>query len=343
MQYSFLLVLFSLIYTENVSKGLVILQRNIYFVLFALIIFSYEKQTKNLIKAFSFGTVAVCVLALLTVLVKIIINKGFYFEVGDYRYKEYYFLYSNLSSNVFLDPSYLSFMNLIALFFFIYNYKKKYIVYMILIFIVTILLSSKITYITLIFFGVLEIIKGVKYSKNKIYLLISGLFIFGIIFIKLIDTEFVKGRFIKDLNFELPNYDKTHHTYWNSSTQRIAIWDCTFQVIQENLFFGVGYGDAEDEMLKIYNEKGFKRGVIFQFNTHNQYLQILLCSGIIGFLAIGVFFITPLFILKDFRGFFFQVLIMFSIWGISESYLQREQGIIILASLIPLFYKKNLP
>ncbi|EIJ39481.1 lipid A core-O-antigen ligase-like enyme [Galbibacter orientalis DSM 19592] len=65
---------------------------------------------------------------------------------------------------------------------------------------------------------------------------------------------------------------------------RVVIWENAIDIISENFFVGVGLGDANNELTKSYKINNNFYQLSNKFNAHNQYLQILLQSGIVGLL-----------------------------------------------------------
>lgn len=69
-----------------------------------------------------------------------------------------------------------------------------------------------------------------------------------------------------------------------NTDNRIPIWTSAVKVIKKNLILGVGPGDASKELREVYKNSGFSEVYYDNLNAHNQYLEVLLSMGIIGFL-----------------------------------------------------------
>ena len=65
---------------------------------------------------------------------------------------------------------------------------------------------------------------------------------------------------------------------------RIPIWKSSINVIKHNLVLGVGAGDASYELQKEYLSDGYSEMYYNNLNAHDQYLEILLGTGLIGLL-----------------------------------------------------------
>jgi O-antigen ligase len=66
--------------------------------------------------------------------------------------------------------------------------------------------------------------------------------------------------------------------------ERIIIWESAAEIIRRNLILGVGIGDVRTELVKQYDRIGEEKISKERLNAHNQFLEILVENGIIGFL-----------------------------------------------------------
>ncbi len=94
------------------------------------------------------------------------------------------------------------------------------------------------------------------------------------------------------LLWEIDMYSTFGTISGSSVVQRYIFLKSTWGIIKKNLFFGVGVGDAKDELFKYYkaNEPNLRQES--WKSTHNQYLYIWLTSGLLGFaiFMFGFFF-----------------------------------------------------
>lgn len=136
------------------------------------------------------------------------------------------------------------------------------------------------------------------------------------------------------------NQDKDLGDLKNLSTNnRILIYKNYFNLIKSNYMIGHGYKNGSMIVNSKFNHS---------FNTHNQYLQALFHSGVIGLLLLILFSISP-FILKrkkTKKKYGFEFLIVFILFNfLFESLLFRQWGLIYVCfsySVYFQFYKKNL-
>jgi O-antigen ligase len=131
-----------------------------------------------------------------------------------------------------------------------------------------------------------------------------------------------------------------------SSTQtRKEIYNCSFKLLKSNWIFGYGFGDVNDKLIKCYSHVS-KYLVDGEFNSHNQYLSILLGCGVFGLLSIIflLYFNFKVFTIEK-HYFFLSVLLFYSIIMFVENILERQSGVILFSFFINLFsffsYKKK--
>ena len=71
------------------------------------------------------------------------------------------------------------------------------------------------------------------------------------------------------------NYDKIRNM-----DPRFQIWESCIDIIRQNPVIGVGYSHVKPELLQKYKEKGLELNLNEKFNSHNQFFQFALESGI---------------------------------------------------------------
>ncbi len=70
---------------------------------------------------------------------------------------------------------------------------------------------------------------------------------------------------------------------WNGIAIRKAIWTCAWDLIQENPVLGVGTGDGQDALQQAYANRKFHLAALYnRYNAHNQYVQVVVCAGLVG-------------------------------------------------------------
>jgi O-antigen ligase len=107
------------------------------------------------------------------------------------------------------------------------------------------------------------------------------------------------------------------------------------QLTSNSKFFGFGVGDVQKELNKQYFDNKFNLLAKVEYNAHNQYIQIVLTVGYIGlfiFLVALIYCTYNLHLKKDYFG--VTILIFFSIFFNTESYLERQNGIIFFSLIL---------
>jgi O-antigen ligase len=117
---------------------------------------------------------------------------------------------------------------------------------------------------------------------------------------------------------------------WDGSSIRLAIWRCSFDLIEQHGLIGLGTGDVQDELQKAYEKRKFYFASRYNnYNAHNQYIQQLLSHGIIGLvsllLSIGIGFYLAF---KQKNTLYFYFLVIFAVICLTESFLEINKGII---------------
>ncbi len=198
-----------------------------------------------------------------------------------------------------------------------------------------ILLSSKMVIISLFVILVLFIGSVIINIKQRLLLIFVALIIpvFAIIYIPNINSRF------NEL-FTNSTYSEINKN--NSSSIRVTINSCTFELIEKSWFFGYGVGDVQDELNTCYRSRSTLL-LENQYNTHNQYLSIWLGTGLIGLLAF-LYMLFFNFRLAKYNNdlLFISLLILFSLNLLTENILERQSGVIIFSFLINFYGIYNL-
>jgi O-antigen ligase len=65
--------------------------------------------------------------------------------------------------------------------------------------------------------------------------------------------------------------------------ERILVWESAVKIVKNNLVVGVGIGDVQSELVSEYLNSGEDKLARQRLNAHNQFLEVLLEGGVIGF------------------------------------------------------------
>lgn len=230
--------------------------------------------------------------------------------------------------------------------------KKRYValLFILALFGCQVLLASRLALVTTILISGMAVFTFVKNqfsSKLASILVVSVALLSIVVFLK---VPAIKNRFESITNtsyqFDNPNplnhYNAdSKHTNWNSLNSRLAFWHCAWDKIKEEPITGYGIGDAQNVLYQEYESKNFLLAIKTNFNTHNQYLDLWLSSGIIGLLILILWIALPLF--WSIQQNAYLVFLLFSIIGlalITENMLTRNQGIFIISLVGGMAYRQ---
>lgn len=114
----------------------------------------------------------------------------------------------------------------------------------------------------------------------------------------------------------------------DTSDARYLIFGSSLKGISQSLPFGVGIGDKNDVLAKIYEETGEDYAIQAQYNSHNIYLDAMLTMGIPGLLLLLAALAVPT-VMAWRRRDFILISLIFSVAfsGLFEAILNRQMGI----------------
>lgn len=346
-----------LFYSNNFESGLFDLEVKLsIFFIPVVSIFITDKVQVNyrlILKLFVFGNLLASITCLVLALYKSIsfnelgdlifessnwptVTQGLgFFQLINHRYS--FFSYSFLS--VFHHPSYFSvyiIFSIAILVYLIRSSKKKHIMYYGIIVYFTIfiwLLGSRAGYITyLISFFSFILIVILKFKKYWIGIGAIGIgAIFGLIVLS-------NGQIIKNIK-ETTNILENTQSLNKDSDIRLRLWKSAFEVFKDNLWFGVGIGDLDQEMSRKYEQYNLDLEKEHIYNPHNQYLTEAAKLGLVGLLIFTGWIITVLIITAKRKQFlFFYFMLIFAINLFFESMLNLIAGIAYFAFFYSLLY-----
>lgn len=346
----FLLYVLSLIYTENFSEGASAIEKRISFLLFPIIIGlipkSYIKK-KLLVKLF---ILSCFVGALLCLAVAFYRNISEQIELGkDLLYlNEWFFSYHVLSSTIGIHAIYFSVycsFCLLALLTQILGFNKivldfnrlfiKFLICFLSIFII--LLSSRIV-IAVTLLLTLGFTFVFYFQQKKLWrftLVFFGIifFTFSFIFINPIN----KTRFQEALDLESTYSDNK----FGGRDLRFMQWKVAWNdLIRNNLLIGIGPGDAREALNKLY--KKYDLAIAYNYNLHNQYLDTLLTTGLIGLFVLLLLFykLTTYAILNKYYITFSFIILIITVC-LTESFFNLQKGIVFFTFFSCIFLKKR--
>tara|TARA_R110002167_G_scaffold84266_3_gene229162 strand:+ start:28337 stop:29584 length:1248 start_codon:yes stop_codon:yes gene_type:complete len=170
--------------------------------------------------------------------------------------------------------------------------------------------------------------------KIKLFIIIFSIITATFIFIKNMEKlEGVRGA--ENIFFRVQNLMNS------DSYVRIENWKSVTEVISENFFFGVGVDGGITELLK--KREPLTEPFVNKHNAHNTLLETMLRYGFFGLVifCLIIFHLISISI-KTMNYYFSWFLIIFLLSSLTESYLQRQIGLIFFVFFSLFFYTANI-
>ncbi|MBW4358927.1 O-antigen ligase family protein [Flavobacterium taihuense] len=329
----------SLFYSNDLHRGFTILGRYVPLLLIP-IAFSFlssdtkEKFNQIFIKTFILAS------CLYSVLIFIYLFKlGYFSNEHDLSYCYSYITFEFYGINE--HPIYISvYFSIALLLLLIKGFENRIINVILFLLLISglFILSRKGPIIS--FFIVSFLLLILKKERLQLYKLIV-VFI-GVFSVSLFIPE-IKNRFLEVLD--------TNKVLNNSETStgiRKILWKNSWELIQKSDYLGYGIGDVQEVLRKQLAENGFIILSKENYNAHNEYLQMGLAIGFLGFLLfLSSFFFFLFSFIKKRNSSGIVVFLFFSLVFLFESFLERQNGIIIYSFITCMFifssdFAKNL-
>lgn len=326
----FFLNLIGLIYSNSITSGLKIVERNLSFLILPLLLFSspplLKEQIKKCIAAFLITLLAILSFSIIVHFINYHSSGDLIIQVDTNRINRF-FSYALTSYIPNWHPIYVAnFLVFSGLSFIWLNRPNKnnaalLLTITIYLVVLLILLRSLTSIIVLSCFLLLFILKSSSLKKSIIFSLVilisfTALIQFSPTFEEKI-SKVVYGNLIPtDTKYER-----------NSLTLRLAKWQSSWELIKRNPLIGVGTGDYQDEITKIYQQLGYHYLYKRQMNAHNQFLQTTGSFGFMGLIILLLIFFSPMgFKQLEFIHLLFLLTIV--VFSMSEVILGRFQGVL---------------
>ncbi len=234
-----------------------------------------------------------------------------------------------------LHPTYLALFANHAIFLLIQsiveNYKKDHRVHTFIFLFIFFFLSASIfllnsimgilVYILILLYFSIVYLKKSDMEKSVKTILVVTFAIISFTFLYFNPFKIQKLETLKDRGLKVTdNYNER-----NLLTIRLAKWDTHFAIISNNLIFGTTAGDIKEIRKEAYNKKGYYDLERYNYNAHNQFIEVLTTYGIIGFIIFMSALVIAL--LKTRSRNFNLFLLITCITFLTESILLRQQGL----------------
>ncbi|WP_338358638.1 O-antigen ligase family protein [Yeosuana marina] len=330
----YLIIVISLLYTENIGMGLKNLEYNLSFIIIP--VFFYRLKTLNkseykiLIKSFILSLVLVSVFFLIIACIKYV-NKG----------DSSVFFYHSLGSPFEFNAIYFSLYICLALIFILFeirreNFKKLIPIFIFLILMLLLLSSKSIIIFIFILFGYIFIIRRKVDLRRMFYLAI----IFSSLIVLILGSGFLKERFKKITNFDnliiLKEDSMTDFSKVNGLTLRLMF--VKYSVLESlnnplTFLIGQGFGDKQIFLDSVYERHNMAKIIhgrkvgYYGYNTHNQYIDMFISIGFFGLCYLIFMFLKLInFVKMDNIAISFYMLLLWAF--LFESILSVNKGIV---------------
>lgn len=226
------------------------------------------------------------------------------------------------------------------------KYRSLMVPALVLLLITSYLLASRsmmiFLYASALFFFLFYMIKKKKYAQGLA--LFSGFAVAILLVYKFFPSTFNRFRELAYTQFNYTSKGTESHyagelnaAQWNGANFRLAAWQCGWQLFKEHPLAGTGLGDKEDALNKVYADRGFQFAIDTKKNVHNNYLDILLSLGVAGLLLFlaGWIILPFLTLLRQRDGLGIIILLTFVFAMITEVYFDRSLGGLVFGFFIP--------
>jgi O-antigen ligase len=330
----FFFYLISLLYTEDLSYGFRKISTGVALIIFPLVTASMSKRCLTYILDKRYTLMWFFIIATL------IVNVGaFIIFSNQYSFDEVILHFVNIIrsdiSGWKIHPIYLSMHIGVAMIFSLFLVQKglhwKKLIVLIIINIVFIgfllIMIKKGPIIALILVAAYLVLM----FKNKKLYYVFGLGAIGLLSVIVFNPK-VNERFSELLQVQDADASLT-----NSTNIRYSIYKCVTSVIPDAGIFGYGIGDGKNQLIDCYNEDAAFLAS-HRYNSHNQFLGVILNVGYLGLLFFSLFLLYHLiraFYKKNYL--FIAVRLFYCIVMFSENILERENGVLFFSFFINLF------
>ena len=323
-----------MLYSSNTSFGWMDIGMKASFIIFPLLflIFNFKINLYYFLTFFVAG-------AFISVVVCIYLSYLNYAETE----KIWHFRESYLSH--FMHRSYWATYLVFALISTVFLMIKKEInvligVFMVLLFLaITIITGSKAGIALMLISGIAILIyRGYETKKWKtLFIIVVSLLLTAIATLGFFPT--VKNRITNSVS-QIMNPSEYKD---QSTSERLVMWQTSWELIKERPLLGFGTGDIKDE-LKFRNlQKGNIKEAEKNLNSHNQLLNSWVAIGIFGVLFLLLIFLSPFIFPQDEFKLIIRLLafILFASL-VAESFLETQAGIIPTAFLMSVLGSNRL-
>jgi O-antigen ligase len=150
---------------------------------------------------------------------------------------------------------------------------------------------------------------------------------------------------VKNTRFKKVFLNLSNATNIEQVDLRFSLWRNAAIACKDKPIFGYGIGDSKEAIAKVHKQRNITEAVDYNLNAHNQFLETLIQTGLVGFILLCSLFVVALYqSIKKKQELLFLFLIITIVCFIFESMLQRLTGVVFLAfwySFLTIIYLPN--
>lgn len=171
-------------------------------------------------------------------------------------------------------------------------------------------------------------------KKQRRPFIITAVIISFIMALLIMNNDTFRSRYITGFRSDL----SAGSANGNMLEPRWVRWQCAFELIKTAPLFGHGSGSEIPLLKELYFKKGYYQSYTNELNAHNQYLGILIETGILG-LCVFLWVLYKGFsaAIKTRNAFFFSFLLIITMVGFSENILSVNKTIFFFAFFFSFF------
>ncbi len=331
-----LVLIIGVMYSNDTSSGLRVLETNFSFValplLFSSAFLAEEDIFKDILISFILGLAFACAVCLCHSIISFLHTSStgaffFYQFTSIIDFQPTYFAY------------YLCFAISVILYFTHYD-KNKYppwisVGLICFFFSIQMLTAGKTAYVAMLLIFSFFILKSLFSDKRsfttRLTFRISILLLICMLSFNYFDVN------------ALLNHTTENSDYW----ERIPLWKAALKA-NPSFLFGVGTGDYKIVLNDYFRDHGLEQYAKSSFNSHNQFIQTFFSNGLLGLLSLILLMGRPLYLSVKFQNVLgIMTFFSFFIYGMTEVFLGRYQGVVFFAFLhqcfISHYNSQNIP
>lgn len=313
----FIVLAGGLTYSTDVISGFRVLEASFPLIVLpmaAAVLPTWKKsEIHKVFKSFVWGAFLACVICLANTAI-ILVNTGLN---GD-------FFADNFTSILGFQPLYFAYYLIFGItycLFTIYHQDSDFspmrgMLISIILFLALLFTGSKTSFVSLLLVFSFFILKVLVEERNSIKLIVSVLMVGMLVCVVMMSMLNIRN--------------------WNASSdawERIALWESGIKAVP-NIVFGAGTGDYKVVLNEYYRNHHLTEFAKDGMNAHNQMIQILFSNGILGLLSFLLLITHPIY--RAFKSRNMLALVSyfpFIVYGITEVFLGRYQGVVFYAWL----------